>query len=102
MPDPILLLNVTCLAIFGHCQVEAALVLKSRLADSDLNSEPTHRPMPYDAGRPRSVIRLSVNTSRCTRTLPPASCYPLRMLTLRRSVVGVVVMLLRQWDPATG
>ena len=35
-----------------------------------------------------------MNTSRCTRILPPASCYSLRMLTLRRSVVGVVAVLL--------
>jgi len=38
--------------------------------------------------------RLSVNTSKCARTLPPSSCYPLRMLTLRRGVVGVVTVLL--------
>ena len=33
-----------------------ALVHDSKLTDSDLNPEATHRPMLYDSGRPSSVI----------------------------------------------
>ena len=49
-------ITVSYEAIRQWCGRFGALVHNSRLADSDLNSEATHRRMPYDSGRPSSVI----------------------------------------------